>query len=395
LLVCAAGIGGLGVFRASVRVVNADLPTGERVEEIVGTLGIPLIIAALAIVIYGLGEAQAHRELESQSLRDAINELSETIEQLPTAVQTRLPKTPPAVDSSAAPAPPAAPVQRAIAFAPIAPPVPPDGAPQLAASMRDALIILKEIRELSLMNESQRQQRYAVILKQRRETLMADVMRQIQSGHWTAASQTIRLLENDFQDDPTIIDLKTRVERGRAAAETREVEAIRGRIEDLMAIGNWDQAHALAMKFNENFPHNAEGAQLLARVERERQAFVEATANRLYSEIKADIDRREWRKARRNAEKLLEMFPKHPRSDKLRPQLQTIRDNAEIQERQEQEHRIQELVRSKQFAQAIELAEEVIDDFPGSPQAESLQAMLPKMRELALQEAVDAEQIEQ
>ena len=116
----------------------------------------------------------------------------------------------------------------------------------------------------------------------------------------------------------------------------------------------------------------------------ERENYIESTANRLYEEIRTDVYRRSYRRAMANAVKLLELRPGHRKSVAIRGQLKTIRENAEIEERQEQERRIQELIRNKQFFEAIDLAEDLLQRFPNSPQAETLQRLLPKMRELAI-----------
>ena len=87
----------------------------------------------------------------------------------------------------------------------------------------------------------------------------------------------------------------------------------------------------------------------------------------------------------------MDQFPGHRRAANIREQLATIAENAEIEERQELERSIQDLVRAKQFAEAIDLAEQLLDRFPASPQAESLQKLLPKMRELAIGREVESE----
>jgi hypothetical protein len=84
-----------------------------------------------------------------------------------------------------------------------------------------------------------------------------------------------------------------------------------------------------------------------------------------------------------HAEHLLEKFPTHRLADRIQMQLSTLQENAEIQERQELEVRIQELIHDHQFDEAIELAEDVVRRFPLSPQAESLEKLLPRIRELA------------
>jgi hypothetical protein len=41
------------------------------------------------------------------------------------------------------------------------------------------------------------------------------------------------------------------------------------------------------------------------------------------------------------------------------------------------------LIRAGQFRDAIDIAEEIIRRFPGSPQAEAIEAMLPRLHDLA------------
>ena len=48
----------------------------------------------------------------------------------------------------------------------------------------------------------------------------------------------------------------------------------------------------------------------------------------------------------------------------MRQQLRTIQENADIEERHEAEVQIQELIRTGQFRDAIDLAEEIIHGFP-------------------------------
>ncbi len=76
---------------------------------------------------------------------------------------------------------------------------------------------------------------------------------------------------------------------------------------NLMAVWAWDQAYSDTARFVENFPDHPEGRKLLARVMRQREAYTDETANRLYEEIRSDIDRRLWRRAMTNAVKLLEV----------------------------------------------------------------------------------------
>jgi hypothetical protein len=90
-----------------------------------------------------------------------------------------------------------------------------------------------------------------------------------------------------------------------------------------------------------------------------------------------------WRRALLHGQHLLEKFPSHPRAEGVRRQLKTLQDNAESEERQEMEIRIQELVRAQQIDEAIELGEDLMRRYPMSPQADSLETLIPKLRELS------------
>jgi hypothetical protein len=258
-------------------------------------------------------------------------------------------------------------------------------------SMHQVLLLLQEIRELALLSDAQRQHRLEEALQHRRNYLVAEVSRLSELKEWSAAENAVAAVESEFPDDPILKDLRARVAAGRKIVERDSFSSVHDRVEDLMAVWAWDQAYTDAARFVENFPDHSEGRDLLARVMSEREAYVENAANLLYEEIRADIERRSYRRAMTNAVKLLECAPGHRRSAAIRPQLKTIRENAEIEERQEQERRIQDMIRSKQIPEAIDLAEDLLRRFPSSPQADSLQKLLPKMRELAIGSEVEAE----
>jgi hypothetical protein len=251
-------------------------------------------------------------------------------------------------------------------------------------SLHQIMTLLQELRELTLLSDTQRQERLADSRHQRRDHLAAEVQRLLDLKEWFAAENAIAVLENDFPDSPNLESLKTRLAAGKQDAQQSAIGQLRERVEDLMAVWAWDQAYAETARFVEKFPEHQEGAELLQRVMTERENYIESTANRLYEEIRTDVDRRSYRRAMANAVKLLECAPGHRKSVAIRGQLKTIRENAEIEERQEQERRIQELLRNKQFFEAIDLAEDLLQRFPTSPQAETLQRLLPKMRELAI-----------
>ena len=258
-------------------------------------------------------------------------------------------------------------------------------------SMHQVIALLQEIRELALLSDSQRKERLANAQQHRGDFLAAEAQRLLELKEWTAAQNALSSLEREYPNSPNLEKMKSRLKSGKREAESGAIAQLRERVEDLMAVWAWDQAYAETARFVQSFPDHAEGHDLLRRVMSERDSYVESTANRLYEEIKTDIDRRMWRRAMGSAVKLLECAPGHRRSVAIRGQLKTIRENAEIEERQEQERRIQDLIRGKQFFEAIDLAEDLLQRFPNSPQAETLKNLLPKMRELAMGNEAEAQ----
>jgi outer membrane protein assembly factor BamD (BamD/ComL family) len=195
-----------------------------------------------------------------------------------------------------------------------------------------------------------------------------------------------RLLSNMEAQFPA--DVATRQARGEyhrqhAAAETESFLQTEQRVRDLAHVNSWELALATANEFVNNFPASVDGRHLLTQIHRDHDGFRDANFQRMYEQVQANVDRRQWREAMADAKQLLEDFPHHSRANRIRQQFKTICENAEIQERQEHELRIQVLVQGRRFAEAVDLAEEVVRRFPDSPQADALEQRLPQLRELA------------
>jgi outer membrane protein assembly factor BamD (BamD/ComL family) len=383
-------LGGLDAYGAARMVVSPDESMAGRLPMLAEAVAIVLGLGGLGALLYGVagllevadtnpaGNPARQSDVPDKAMLQAMAELHTAIDRLPATLQAQIAAShldqshPTALEETGAP-------------------VRDTGSPEIAESMRLVLGMLEEIRELALLNDAQRQQRLAGSQKQRRDQLLTEIKRLLASERWGAADKMLTLFDDEFPRDPETSSLKAHIADARRHAEQKSLAELQKRVEDLVAVASWERAYAETAVFVENFPANRQGKDLLARVVRERDVHLESTANRLYAEIKADIERRNWRRALANARKLLERSPRHRRSAVIREQFKTIQENAEIEERQEQERRIQELMRSKQFPQAIDLAEDLLERFPNSPQAESLQQLLPKMRELAIEKEIESE----
>jgi outer membrane protein assembly factor BamD (BamD/ComL family) len=200
---------------------------------------------------------------------------------------------------------------------------------------------------------------------------------------WHGAERLVMSMETEFPGDHDVAKARNYLNHARHLNEEETLAATVRDVESLMQSANWDHALSRATALVEGFPDNGRARELLQRVQRERDAYYESTVARMFDELRHDIDRRMWRRAFMHAQHLLERFPSHPRAEAVRRQLKTLQDNAEIEERQELEVRIQELIKSQRLDEAIALGEDLIRRYPMSPQAESLDTLLPRLRDLA------------
>lgn len=245
------------------------------------------------------------------------------------------------------------------------------------------IVLLEEIREAALMGDEDRRARLQQLREARLRAGLERVFASARAGEWAAADEFLAALESQFPGDAAVRQARDRFDRQRADAEPDALFQTEQRVRDLVQANAWERAGATATQFVNNFPTSSDGRRLLSELRREHDAWLEGAFHRLYEQVQSNIERRLWRAALREAQRLLEQFPHHARAGRVRQQLQTLAANAEIEERQEQEVRIQLLVKNQRFAEAVELAEEVIRRFPNSPQADALEARLPQLRELA------------
>jgi len=377
LLIAGVVLGILEAYGTARLPVTPDETFASRLPALTETVAMVLGLVGLGVLIYGVAETLESVTLESQlrakESMGAIGDLQQAIRRNELAIDRLGDQF---KESSLRGPAHLGDVGTADTMA--------GGAIGNSESVHQIMTLLQEIRELGLLSDSQRQQRLSESREHRQNYLLTEMRRLLDGNEWAAAESIMAQLESEFPDYANLPTLKSQLAAGKENAEQGAIGNLRERVEDLMAVWAWDQAYAETARFVENFPEHAEGRDLLNRVMTERDNYVESTANRLYEEIRTDVDRRCYRRAMANAVKLLECAPGHNKSVAIRGQLKIIRENAEIEERQEQERRIQDLVRNKQFFDAIDLAEDLLQRFPNSPQAETLNKLLPKMRELAI-----------
>lgn len=110
-----------------------------------------------------------------------------------------------------------------------------------------------------------------------------------------------------------------------------------------------------------------------------RTLWDSARRARLHAHVQESADHHHWSEAVAAAEEFLDRFPDSGEAEGLRGQLPTLRQNAEIAERKRYEGRFKELIGLRNYAEALRVAKHVIERFPGSPQATALRDQMPAL----------------
>jgi hypothetical protein len=252
---------------------------------------------------------------------------------------------------------------------------------RLEASMR-------ELIDLSLLPEAERAARAELHRHQRIASIRSRIHQVLATGQYGPLEPLVHELEA-FRGDAEAESIKLDAWAARDAALAEAVSKLNESLGSMMSVGQWQQAMAAVQSQLVRFPQQPELVAIRKRVEHEYTAWREVAANRLYAQIRDAVDRREWQRALRDAEDMAARFSDHPRGAKVIQQLSTIRENAEIEHRQTIERDIQQLIRSRRFDDAIRLAEDLIRQYPLSPQAAECRTLLPRLEQMAMQDESD------
>lgn len=248
-------------------------------------------------------------------------------------------------------------------------------------SLADAL---DDLRMLYLMEPEQRVAYRKEMADRRRRLLLDQVDAALRTARMDRARDIMAMLQAQFAEDADVIAANDRLNATVSEAQSTQFSSVADQTEDLMAMGQFDQAMAIVQKHIDQHPSHEAGLALMQRVKEEKAQHDDQIIDRLFHEVKHHTDHRHWRKALATARKLIERYPEHRRTGKIREQLRVLQDNAQIEERKEIETRIQKLIHQHKYQEAIDLADQVIARFPGSPQAQMLITLLPKLRQTAI-----------
>lgn len=252
-----------------------------------------------------------------------------------------------------------------------------------ALQMHEMLLLLRDIRDNSLLSEEERREKKGRVASDEVRNAQQLIRGLVDEGAFAQARQMAEEMARKYPENPTAAQLITDVEGHRVKRERADIRETAKQVGDLVSISAWDRARTVAQQLLERHPDSVEARQIGERIERDFELFQAEQRRRMYAEIQRYVSRRRWREALAAARTFMERFPNSDETATLSTQVDTLVDNAEIETRQELEAEITDLARHGRYIEAADFARRLIDRYPDSPQAEVLRQQLPRLEELA------------
>jgi len=252
-----------------------------------------------------------------------------------------------------------------------------------ASEFDEVVVLMRELRDISLLNDEQRTLRLQAQGKAVLSLLQREVPVLLREHNWIEARERVQEARERFPTCSDWDEMERQIEEMRARVEARDIEAAKRQIDDLASLGAWERVAEVVNELLERHPDAPQAIELAQGLRAQRHRAEAEHRTKLMAMAQDAANQREWKTALATATSLIQQFPKSPEAQSLRIQLPTLQENLEIQLRQGMENDIRELIKAQRFDEAFRAANELIQQYPASPQAAALREQLPRLEEKA------------
>ena len=248
------------------------------------------------------------------------------------------------------------------------------------AAAAEVVSLLAEIMENTLLDDSEKAEKRQLAKKHRQQTLRREIVAQIRTGKFREARERLEEFTLRYGQTQEVADLSAQLSEALRQHEMTEIANVTEQVQRYMGLGLWERALETGVGLAQQFPENPDAARLPETVRLEQAASARQEQQRLYREIEHLVARKHWRQALHAAETLILKHPDSPEAGRLRDQMEELRRNAAIAERKEWENRIAEHVQTGRHLEAYNLAMELMNKYPDSPQAADIRKRLDQLK---------------
>jgi len=203
---------------------------------------------------------------------------------------------------------------------------------------------------------------------------------------WDQGQELLDEYDTRFGADRRAQALRSGLAQQRREAEDERKAGLTTRIEDFMSAGRFDEARKIGLQLQESFPDDPDVQRQMERIDRESQAYQQDQVQRLYRKVQGQAKQRHWQAALEAAEQLQRQVPRSPESQLVEVIMETLRDNARLERVRELRDGIRDLIARRRYGEALELARQVVSDYPETAAARELSAQMDRLEARAQQE---------
>lgn len=247
----------------------------------------------------------------------------------------------------------------------------------------ELVLLLREVRDISLLSDQQRQMRLQALGQAAISVLQRDVPQLLREHNWIEARRRVQEARERYPSLAEWDAFERQIEQMRTQVEAQDIDNAERQIADLESLGAWDRVSEVCNDLLHRHPTSQRANALVQRVRVQRSSVEAELRAKLMAQAQEATNSRDWRAALTAATSLIQRFPRTAEAAALTQQLPLLRENAEIQARQVLEHDYREHVKHHRFEDALRVAHDLINQYPGSKQAEILREQLPKLEEMA------------
>lgn len=205
----------------------------------------------------------------------------------------------------------------------------------------------------------------------------------VKTGDFAPSEQALSDLRKNIPEYPQLDVLAERLETHRSQKVSDKVESTLTKAHELISAGKGPDARMLAEKLAIQFPNSKKVADLLKQIQKEADQFQAQQVDRLYQQVETHARKRQWALALDVARELIEDYPDTESALIVSERISTLTDNARIEEVRRLRDEIRLHISNQQFKLAYDLAFQVVEKFPETMAANELRDQLPRLKERA------------
>lgn len=252
-----------------------------------------------------------------------------------------------------------------------------------ADKLDEVVLLLREARDIAMLDENQRRLRLENLGQATVDKLQREVPELLLEHNWVEARQRVLAARSRFPGRSEWTVLDQQIDKERSQLETRDIESAERQVQELTSLGAWERIAEVVQELQRRHPDSPRAQSLVQRVRAARDRVESEQRQRQMAAVQELAKNREWVKAYETANSLIRTYSKSQEAQALRMDLPLLRENAEIATRKQYESHYQELVRQHRYHDALQVAREVIDKYPDSPQAEAMRSQIDKLEQRA------------